>query len=92
MNATNALLFAVFGLTMEIAPRVFPSLFPSLGSYQYSCRALWLFVRGATQITIGIGFLALNNVAPFAMRIVSRTRAQVGGVLALPEPRGVTVR
>ncbi|HZZ20785.1 MAG TPA: hypothetical protein VFE25_15530 [Opitutaceae bacterium] len=92
MNATNALLFAAFGFLMEIAPRAFPSLFPSCGSYQYSCRALWLFVMGATQITIGVGFLALNNVGPFALRAIARTRAQIGGQLALPEPRGVTIR
>jgi hypothetical protein len=92
MNATNALIFATFGFLMEIAPRAFPTLFPQCGADQYSCRALWLFVIGATQITIGVGFIALNNLAPFAMSIVSRTRAQAGARLPLPEPRGVSIR
>jgi len=92
MNATNALIFAAFGSLMEIAPRAFPSLFPQCGADQYSCSALWLFVMGATQITIGLGFLALNNLAPFAMAIIARTRAQVGSRLPLPAPRGISIR
>jgi hypothetical protein len=92
MNATNALLFAVFGFAMEIAPRAFPSFFPHTGGDQYSGRALWLFVMGAAQITVGVGFLVLNNLAPYALTIVARTRALVGARLPLPEARGVSAR
>jgi hypothetical protein len=91
MNANNALTFAAFGALMEIVPRVLPSIFPHSGADEYSCRALWLQVMGAIQITVGVGFLGLNTVAPFATRVFAKGRIE-GGALALPAARGATAR
>ena len=92
MNANNALIFAALGSAMEFVPRVIPSIFPHSGADEYSCRALWLQLMGAVQITVGAGFIGLNNVAPVATRVFARGRTQEGGALALPSARGASAR
>ena len=92
MNATNALAFAILGSLMEILPRVFPSWFPPSGSDAASCRALWLVVMGAVQITLGVGFLATAHAYPLLARLFLRGPAREAGTMALPQARGVTLR
>jgi hypothetical protein len=91
MNALNALVFAALGSAMEILPKAFPTWFPSSGSDQASARAIWLLVMGAVQITVGVGFIVRAHVVPFVHGILSVVPAG-SGTLALPNPRGVTIR
>jgi hypothetical protein len=92
MNATNALAFAALGCLMELLPRAFPSWFPPTGADESSGRALWLGVMGATQITIGVGFLLTAHVFPVLRSHFVRVPSGAGGSLVLPESRGMTTR
>jgi hypothetical protein len=92
MNATNALAFAALGSLMELLPRVFPSWFPPTGADESSCRALWLAVMGATQITLGLGFLLTVHALPSFRRLFVRMPSTEAGTLVLPASRGITVR
>jgi hypothetical protein len=92
MNATNALAFAALGTLMELLPRAFPSWFPHTGADESSCRALWLAVMGATQITIGVGFLLTAHALPALRALFIRVPSGERGSLVLPESRGVTIR
>lgn len=92
MNAANALVFAAFGSLMEILPRAFPSWFPHTGADQASCRALWLLVMGAVQITMGVGFLVRARLLPATFRLFSSVPTAGTGSLALPEARGASSR
>ncbi len=92
MNATNALAFAVIGSLMELLPRAFPTWFPPSGADQASCRALWLSVMGAAQITIGLGFLLTAYGLPSFRRLFVRLPSTESGSLILPESRGITIR
>jgi len=92
MNVLNALIFALFGTTMELLPRVFPLWFPPTGADQASARALWLDVMGAVQIGLGSGYLLRAHVVPAVVRILSAVPAGDRGSLALPDPRIVAGR
>jgi len=92
MNATNALAFAALGTLMELLPRAFPSWFPHTGADESSCRALWLAVMGATQITIGVGFLLTAHALPALRSHFVRVPSAERGSLVLPESRGATIR
>ena len=92
MNATNALAFATLGSLMELLPRLFPAWFPPTGADASSCRALWLTLMGATQITVGLGFLLTTHAFPFVRRLVVRVPSAESGPLVLPESRGASIR
>lgn len=89
MNILNALAFAVLGSVMEILPRALPSWFPPTNADQASCRALWLDLMGAVQITLGAGFVLRTHVVPILVRIFSTVPAVEPGTLVLPNPRVV---
>jgi hypothetical protein len=92
MNATNALLFAAFGSVMEVLPKLFPTWFPPSGADQSSCRALWLLLMGAVQVTIGVGFILRAHAAPAVLRVFASVPASEPGTLALPTPRALPGR
>jgi hypothetical protein len=87
MNAINALAFAALGSLMELLPRAFPSWFPHTGADESSCRALWLSVMGATQITVGLGFLLTVHALPYFRRLFIRVPSTESGTLVLTESR-----
>jgi hypothetical protein len=92
MNVLNAIAFAAFGSLMELLPRVFPSWFPPTHSDQASCRALWLDLMGAVQMTLGLGFILRTQVLPALYRALVILPAAGRENLALPNPRGVGTR
>jgi hypothetical protein len=92
MNASNALIFAALGSVMELLPRVFPSWFTHTGADEQSCRALWLSIMGAVQLTLGLGLVIRSHIFPAVSRIFVSAPAQEPGTLALPNPRAVTSR
>jgi hypothetical protein len=47
---------------------------------------------GSVQIALGLGFILRAHVIPVVSRIVAMAPGQEAGSLALPNPRGVTVR
>jgi len=71
MNLPNALVFSAFGALMELLPRAFPAWFPPDHADAASCRALWLNLMGAIQVTLGAGYLIRSRVAPVLVRILS---------------------
>jgi hypothetical protein len=90
MNILNAAAFAAIGSLMEILPRAFPSWFPPTHTDEASCRALWLDIMGAVQMTVGFGHLLRAHAAPFIVRLISVAPAGELGALPLPIPRGLT--
>jgi hypothetical protein len=92
MNSSNAITFAIVGCLMEVLPHAFPSLFPPTGGSEASCRALWLTVMGAVQVSLGLGYLSMVHVSPVAGRLVARVPARGAGTLPLPSSQSLTVR
>ncbi len=92
MNLLNAVIFAAIGSALEILPRAFPGWFPHTGADSASSRAIWLKLMGSVQIALGLGFILRAHVIPVVSRIVAMAPGQEAGSLALPNPRGVTVR
>jgi len=92
MNILNAVAFAALGAFMEILPRAFPAWFPPTHADQASCRALWLGLMGAVQMTLGLGYLVRAHVLPVVVRIVAVAPEAEQGALALPAARGVANR
>jgi hypothetical protein len=92
MNGLNAFLFVTMGSAMGFLPHLFPSLFPPTGADESSTRALWLSVVGATQVAIGLAYIAQAQVFPFAMRLVAMIRGSDTATLALPKTRAVSGR
>jgi len=92
MNDLNALIFGLFGTSMELLPRAFPSWFPPTGADQASARALWLEVMGAVQIALGAGYMLRAYFVPGVLRIFSAAPAGDRETLALPDPRTVAGR
>jgi hypothetical protein len=92
MNILNAVAFAAVGSLMEILPRAFPAWFPPTHADQASCRALWLDLMGAVQITLGLGYLIRSRVLPAIVRIASVAPDGEQGALALRTARGLADR
>jgi len=92
MNILNAVAFAAVGSLMEILPRAFPAWFPPTRADQASCRALWLDLMGAVQVTLGLGYLIRAQVLPLIVRIVSVAPDGEQGALALRTARGLADR
>jgi len=92
VNLLNALIFAALGSALEILPRAFPGWFPHTGADSASSRAIWLKLMGSLQIALGLGFILRAHVVPVVLRIVATAPEQEAGTLALPNPRGVSVR
>ena len=77
---------------MELLPRVFPAWFPPTHADQASCRALWLELMGAVQVTLGAGYLIRTHVTPAMARILSVAPDGEQGALALRATRGAAHR
>lgn len=92
MNATNALIFGALGSMMEVLPRLLPSFFPHSGGGEWSVRAVWLFIMGAVQFSIGSAYILWFHVIPAMGRLLPASGVQEPDSLALPEARGVTSR
>ena len=92
MNVFNSLMFAAFGAVMEFMPRFFPSWFPRFGADQASCRALWLSLMGAVQITIGVGLLLTTHALPVLSRAFASAPSRRPAGVVIPAARGVTAR
>jgi hypothetical protein len=90
MNAANALFFVLLGSLMEVLPVMFPAWFRRGEVDEGSVRAVWLSLMGGLQIAIGLGYLVMAHVVPFAARILPGAPAT--GALPLPAARGVNVR
>ena len=83
MNFLNAIAFSAIGALMELLPRAFPAWFPPTHADEASCRALWLDLMGAVQVTLGVGYLIRTQVMPALMRILSVAPEGEQGALAL---------
>jgi len=92
MNLPNALAFAALGWVMEMLPKAFPSWFPHTGCDGANTRALWLGAMGYLQLLLGLGHILNSRVWPPLSRMVSLAPSGDRGALALPNPRGVTLR
>jgi len=92
MNALNAFIFVTMGSAMGLLPHVFPSWFPSTGADASSARVLWLQVMAATQVVLGLGYIAQAQVIPFVASLVSADRTADSGPLALSKQRAGTGR
>jgi hypothetical protein len=92
MNILNAIAFAAMGSLMELLPRAFPSWFPPTHADQASCRALWLDLMGAVQMTLGLGFVLRTQVLPAVFRALLMVPAGERENLALANPRTVGTR
>jgi hypothetical protein len=77
---------------MGLLPHVFPAWFSATGSDASSTRVAWLYVMAATQVGLGLGYIAQAHVIPFAVRLVSAERSVDSGALALSKQRSVSGR
>lgn len=92
MNILNAVAFSAVGSLMELLPRAFPAWFPPTHADQASCRALWLGLMGAVQLTLGLGYLIRAHVLPVIVRLASVAPDGEQGALALRSARGMADR
>lgn len=92
MNLFNAVVFSAIGGLMELLPRAFPAWFPPTHADQASCRALWLDLMGALQVTLGVGYLIRAHAMPALARLLSVAPDGEQGALALRAARGAAHR
>jgi hypothetical protein len=77
---------------MGLLPHLFPAWFSAANSDASGARVAWLYVMAATQVGLGLGYIAQAHVIPFAVRLVSVDRSVDSAALALSKQRGVPGR